>query len=207
MLRQLALVLSIGVLSLSAACTGRRAGGGSGCVPGMSVACACPGGVTGAQVCRDDRSYGPCSCSGDGDAGSSGVDGSSGRDGSSGADGSSGRDGGSSGHDGGTSTDAGRDAGSGGTNLCTSSADRAATSTTYAGRTVEQIVYDCAFECFGGGDIRTCVDACMNDATGGTITAPCRGCYVDTAQCAADNLPQRVHLRLELCDLHVVPLR
>lgn len=34
----------------------------SRCVPGASASCACPGGATGAQVCRDDSTYGPCRC-------------------------------------------------------------------------------------------------------------------------------------------------
>ena len=38
---------------------------GGACVPGMSVACACPDGGTGAQVCNPDgNSLGPCECAG-----------------------------------------------------------------------------------------------------------------------------------------------
>lgn len=40
-----------------------------GCVPGMSVACACTDGRTGAQVCVSDNSFGPCVCTGPRDAG------------------------------------------------------------------------------------------------------------------------------------------
>ncbi|MCA9719225.1 MAG: hypothetical protein KC468_31440, partial [Myxococcales bacterium] len=41
---------------------------GGVCAPGMSVACACPSGETGAQVCEPDGAgYGPCVCGGDGD--------------------------------------------------------------------------------------------------------------------------------------------
>lgn len=33
------------------------------CVPGMSSACVCPSGDSGAQVCRGDGTYGTCTCS------------------------------------------------------------------------------------------------------------------------------------------------
>lgn len=32
------------------------------CVPGQAIACACAGGLVGAQACRPDQTYGPCSC-------------------------------------------------------------------------------------------------------------------------------------------------
>ena len=35
------------------------------CVPGQSVACACTSGLSGAQTCRSDGTYGPCVCDAD----------------------------------------------------------------------------------------------------------------------------------------------
>lgn len=65
-------------------------GGGGACVPGQSIACACPNGDTGAQVCNDDgASYGPCICEGDG-----GGDGGTGDDGGTGTGGDGGTGGG-----------------------------------------------------------------------------------------------------------------
>ncbi len=47
---------------------------GGTCVPGMSIACTCPNGATGAQVCNSDgASYGPCECAGT-DSGSNTTD-------------------------------------------------------------------------------------------------------------------------------------
>ncbi|HEY8378757.1 MAG TPA: hypothetical protein VIK91_19830 [Nannocystis sp.] len=41
----------------------------STCVPGMSIACACPNSAMGAQICNPDgKSYGPCVCEGTGDS-------------------------------------------------------------------------------------------------------------------------------------------
>lgn len=79
--------------------------GGSGgtqvCTPGQQVACACPGGDTGAQRCRDDGSgYETCICV---DAGSDGDGGAAGHS-EAGSDG----DGGAAGH-----SDAGLDASAG----------------------------------------------------------------------------------------------
>ncbi|MDB4931964.1 MAG: hypothetical protein JWM10_4448 [Myxococcaceae bacterium] len=35
----------------------------SNCIPGVQIACACPGGVSGVQVCAaDGRAFGPCAC-------------------------------------------------------------------------------------------------------------------------------------------------
>ncbi|MEM1413931.1 MAG: hypothetical protein AAGH15_03485 [Myxococcota bacterium] len=36
------------------------------CVPGRSLPCACPDGASGAQLCRDDGTFAPCSCAGEG---------------------------------------------------------------------------------------------------------------------------------------------
>lgn len=38
----------------------------SGCTPGAQVACACPGGSSGVQVCQTDRTLGSCLCGVDG---------------------------------------------------------------------------------------------------------------------------------------------
>lgn len=59
--------LSLGLLgSLALACgdgDGDGDGGAGSCVPGQQVACACPGGGDGIQVCNPDgSSFGPCSC-------------------------------------------------------------------------------------------------------------------------------------------------
>jgi hypothetical protein len=43
------------------------------CVPGASVACACPSGAQGAQVCQADRTFGPCACAVDAGAGDAPV--------------------------------------------------------------------------------------------------------------------------------------
>jgi hypothetical protein len=55
----------LGVLGLAGP-TGCSPGGGAGvltCTPGRQVACACPGGSDGAQVCRDDGTgLEPCQC-------------------------------------------------------------------------------------------------------------------------------------------------
>ena len=37
---------------------------GGGCIPGKSVSCACPNGSTGAQICKDDGTFGACVCNG-----------------------------------------------------------------------------------------------------------------------------------------------
>ncbi len=45
--------------------TATEGGTGMACIPGMSIACACPEGDSGAQVCQPDgMSYGPCTCEG-----------------------------------------------------------------------------------------------------------------------------------------------
>jgi hypothetical protein len=70
---------------------GGGGGGGGACVPGQSIACACPNGDTGAQICNDDgASYGPCVCEGD----DGGGDGGTGDDGGTGTGGGSGTGGG-----------------------------------------------------------------------------------------------------------------
>jgi hypothetical protein len=43
-------------------------GGGNQCVPGASVSCTCADNSTGAQVCEDDGTFGPCSCDTEPDA-------------------------------------------------------------------------------------------------------------------------------------------
>jgi len=59
--------LSLGLLcGLAAACgdeDGEGSGSGASCVPGQQVACACPGGGDGVQVCTlDGNAFGPCAC-------------------------------------------------------------------------------------------------------------------------------------------------
>lgn len=59
--------LSLGLLSgIALACGGSGEdgdGSGGSCVPGQQVACACPGGADGIQVCSSDGAFfGPCSC-------------------------------------------------------------------------------------------------------------------------------------------------
>jgi len=44
------------------------------CVTGFSIACSCPDGRMGAQVCQADGTYGPCACMPDGDGGTELVD-------------------------------------------------------------------------------------------------------------------------------------
>ena len=39
------------------------------CIPGASVACTCPDGTMGAQVCTAEGTFNPCSCSPGADAG------------------------------------------------------------------------------------------------------------------------------------------
>src|SRR5690242_18465574 len=64
------------------------------CIPGASLACACPDGHTGAQVCSSDGSkLGSCVCSG-GSAGTGGAGGFSGTGGLGGAAGATGGNGG-----------------------------------------------------------------------------------------------------------------
>lgn len=41
---------------------GCGSGTASGCVPGASVACACPGGTQGVQTCLREGTFGPCAC-------------------------------------------------------------------------------------------------------------------------------------------------
>jgi hypothetical protein len=41
---------------------GPDAGAGARCVPGMSIACACPSGLPGAQTCQPNETYAPCLC-------------------------------------------------------------------------------------------------------------------------------------------------
>lgn len=49
------------------------------CIPGATQECACPGGVKGAQACRDDGSgYATCQCGGSGSGGSAGAGGDAG---------------------------------------------------------------------------------------------------------------------------------
>ncbi len=51
--------------SASGSASESASGSGGACVPGMSVACACPDGGAGAQVCNPDgNSLGPCECAG-----------------------------------------------------------------------------------------------------------------------------------------------
>lgn len=56
--------LSLGLMG-SIACNGGAGdgdGSGGSCVMGQQVACACPGGEGGVQVCIDGSAYGPCMC-------------------------------------------------------------------------------------------------------------------------------------------------
>jgi hypothetical protein len=59
-------VMWLGVLLAFASC----GGGGSDamCIPGQSVACACTNGMSGAQVCLADHTFGVCMCTGGIDA-------------------------------------------------------------------------------------------------------------------------------------------
>jgi hypothetical protein len=56
------------VIFLATACGGRTGDALSSsvpsCVPGQQIACGCPNGLTGAQICADDGTFAPCSCSG-----------------------------------------------------------------------------------------------------------------------------------------------
>src|SRR5829696_1971433 len=58
--------------------TSTEDGGATPCAPGQQIACACPGGSQGAQVCRGDGAgYEPCDCPDDtstSDGGSEGAD-------------------------------------------------------------------------------------------------------------------------------------
>lgn len=59
--------LALGLLcGIAVACgdgDGEGSGSGASCVPGQQVACACPGGSDGVQVCTlDGASFGPCAC-------------------------------------------------------------------------------------------------------------------------------------------------
>lgn len=70
---------------------GEDGGEGGACVPGQSIACACPNGDTGAQICNEDgASYGPCECTGGDDGGGGGDDGGTGTGGDGGTDGEGG---------------------------------------------------------------------------------------------------------------------
>ena len=70
------------------------------CVPGEQSSCACPGGLTGVQVCESDGTYGACSSCGP--PGSGGTSTSGGSGGLSGSGGTSGGSGGATGGAGGT---------------------------------------------------------------------------------------------------------
>ena len=86
-------------------------GASSACVPGVQIACACPGGVEGAQACKPDGSgYDPCMCP-DGGAGGAGGSGGSGGTSTGGSGGSGGTS--ASGGAGGTSGAGGSSAGGG----------------------------------------------------------------------------------------------
>jgi hypothetical protein len=87
----LALGLALATVSLLAAC-GSSNPPGNRCVPGVSAACTCSNGNTGAQICGDDGKFGACSCTGG--TGSGGSSGSGGTTGGGGATGSGGRGGG-----------------------------------------------------------------------------------------------------------------
>ena len=111
-MRQVVLGLGIALLAgaLASAC------GGSSCVEGMSVACACPGGGSGAQLCHGGQ-YGECVCGVSGDDGGLGGDG-----GVPASDGSMpGRDGSTPGPDGSTADGGTSDGGAPG---CTGGATR-----------------------------------------------------------------------------------
>jgi hypothetical protein len=62
--------LAVGLVLLLAAACGRkrdeaareRPGSVPRCIPGSSSECACPSGSKGAQVCRDDGTFGSCEC-------------------------------------------------------------------------------------------------------------------------------------------------
>lgn len=53
-----AFLVAVGALSLSTGCKSSP----EGCVAGASVSCACSSGAQGAQVCKSDQTFGPCSC-------------------------------------------------------------------------------------------------------------------------------------------------
>jgi hypothetical protein len=56
------------LLLLSAICgVLLQAGCGGPCTPGQSIPCTCTSGARGAQVCREDQTYGPCDCTGNND--------------------------------------------------------------------------------------------------------------------------------------------
>lgn len=60
--------LAAGLALSLASCVGGDADEMSGCIPNMSVACACPNGNMGAQVCLPDgTAFQPCACDGGGD--------------------------------------------------------------------------------------------------------------------------------------------
>jgi hypothetical protein len=56
------------VIFLATACGGRTGDALSSsvpsCVPGQQIACGCPNGLTGAQICAEDGTFAACSCTG-----------------------------------------------------------------------------------------------------------------------------------------------
>ena len=76
-------LLSGALLGVGLGCASQPRGDGgvgpSGCVPGQSVACACVSGQTGAQTCKPEGTFAPCSCEAPGtlDAGRDGGPGGS----------------------------------------------------------------------------------------------------------------------------------
>jgi hypothetical protein len=90
------LLLGLGAVSIANGCSGSQntngTGGTAACTPGVQIACACPGGAQGAQVCLSDGSgYGTCDGCADASVGSS-----SGKDASVGPEGGSSSEAGSS---------------------------------------------------------------------------------------------------------------
>jgi hypothetical protein len=155
----------------------------------MSVPCACPGGGSGAQVCGGDRTYGACSCSGDG--GIVHLDGTV-----PSGDGGGRFDGGDR-PDVRPSTDGGPCSASyfTGFDHCTNAADYTAVMRTDYGSTMDQSASDLAGACgrsmclamIGTPGFAGCVADCVSTMSGFAISSACATCYGASVACSADH--------------------
>jgi hypothetical protein len=83
------LAIAVGLSACGSADDTKDIFGSKVCVAGVTVECACPGGVKGAQACRDDGAgYEACQCGGGSGSGGSAGAGQAGTGGASGSSGS-----------------------------------------------------------------------------------------------------------------------
>lgn len=87
-MKLLTMTMAVGFAALACGSADERApGSGNVCIPGATQECVCPGGIVGAQACRDNASgYDTCQCTGgSGSGGSAGSGGDSGPGGTAGS--------------------------------------------------------------------------------------------------------------------------